>query len=83
MKIMILNSLYYPYKFGGAEVSVQLLAEELVKKNHEVRVVTLNDEGSIKKEVLNGVKVISLPLKNRYWPFSSEAHSRIQKLFCT
>lgn len=81
MKIMILNSLYYPYKFGGAEVSVQLLAEELVKKNHEVRVVTLNDQGSIKKEVINGVKVISLPLKNRYWPFSSEAHSRIQKLF--
>lgn len=33
MKIMILNSLYYPYKFGGAEVSVQLLAEELVKKS--------------------------------------------------
>ena len=30
MRIMILNSLYYPYRVGGAEISVQLLAEQLV-----------------------------------------------------
>ncbi|HBT3132760.1 TPA: glycosyltransferase family 4 protein, partial [Klebsiella pneumoniae] len=36
MRIMILNSLYYPYRVGGAEISVQLLAEQLVKLENEV-----------------------------------------------
>ncbi|HBV6188764.1 TPA: glycosyltransferase family 4 protein, partial [Klebsiella pneumoniae] len=33
MKITIINTLYYPYRLGGAEVSVQVLAESLVKRN--------------------------------------------------
>lgn len=44
MKILIVNTLYSPFKVGGAEVSVQILAEELVMKGHSVRVVTLHNE---------------------------------------
>lgn len=44
MRIMILNSLYYPYRVGGAEISVQLLAEQLVKLENEVKVITLHDK---------------------------------------
>ncbi len=44
MKIIIVNSLYYPYKFGGAEVSVQLLAEGLVARGITVKVITLNNK---------------------------------------
>lgn len=44
MKIMIFNTLYFPYRIGGAEVSVQILAEELVNQGHSVRVVSLTEE---------------------------------------
>lgn len=72
MKILIVNTIYSPFKVGGAEVSVQLLAEELVIKGHSVRVVTLHNE---KREVsnINGVSVCYLPLKNIYWPFDASA----------
>ncbi|AYO40708.1 MULTISPECIES: glycosyltransferase family 4 protein [Serratia] len=73
MKILIVNTIYSPYKVGGAEVSVQLLAEELVKKGHMVRVVTLHDDNIKKSASINGVDVSYLPLKNIYWPFDNEA----------
>jgi len=39
VKIAIINTLYYPNVVGGAERSVQFLAEGLVKKGHEVVVI--------------------------------------------
>jgi glycosyltransferase involved in cell wall biosynthesis len=77
---MIVNTLYYPYKFGGAEVSVQLLAEELIRKGHQVRVVCLHSEDKKKKDNVNGVDVIYLPLRNIYWPFGDDTKSKIQRL---
>jgi len=44
MKIMMINTLYHPYKVGGAEVSVQLLAEKLANMGHTVSVVTLHNK---------------------------------------
>ena len=66
---MIVNTLYYPYQIGGAEVSVQLLAEELVRKGHQVRVVCIHKENNKKIANINDVEVVYLPLKNIYWPF--------------
>ncbi|WP_109240866.1 glycosyltransferase [Klebsiella michiganensis] len=80
MKIAIINSLYYPYKFGGAEVSVQLLAEGLAAKGHNVKVITLNDKLEITRYDLNGVSVISYPIKNEYWPFAKGEYSSIRKI---
>ncbi|WP_265555307.1 glycosyltransferase family 4 protein [Serratia grimesii] len=80
MKIMLINTLYYPNKVGGAEVSVQLLAEELVKAGHSVSVLTLHDGKNRKVDKINGVDVVYLPLRNLYWPFSTEIHGRIKKL---
>ncbi|KYQ95118.1 glycosyltransferase family 4 protein [Serratia sp. TSA_198.1] len=82
MKILIVNTIYSPFKVGGAEVSVQLLAEELVKIGHSVRVVTLHDEKNRKSATINGVDVCYLPLKNLYWPFDSNANrqSSLKKL---
>lgn len=71
MKILIVNTLYSPFKVGGAEVSVQILAEELVMKGHSVRVVTLHNEKKRKMSDINGVSVCYLPLKNIYWPFDT------------
>jgi hypothetical protein len=39
LKILIFNTLYYPNIVGGAEKSVQLLAEGLIKKGHEVVII--------------------------------------------
>ena len=67
LKILLVNTLYAPYQIGGAEKSVQTLAEELVAKNHEVGIITL---GKINETTeLNGVKIFRFSIKNLYWPF--------------
>lgn len=83
MKIMIVNSLYYPFKIGGAEVSVQLLAEGLAKHGFTVMVVTLTDDKNkhLTSEYINNVRVTRVYLKNIYWPFNEESNKgKIQKI---
>ena len=80
MKVLIFNTLYYPYKVGGAEVSVQLLAEGLIKKGHEVRVICLHPGKTRKQDRINNVDVVYLPLKNIYWPFDKTRRSKLKKL---
>ncbi|NCG54147.1 glycosyltransferase family 4 protein [Serratia fonticola] len=81
MRIMLFNTLYYPFQVGGAEISVQLLAEELVKNGKKVRVITLTDESKRKETIINGVEVVYLPLLNIYWPFDNKKHTKIARLF--
>lgn len=81
MRILIINTLYAPYRVGGAEVSVQLLAEGLVRAGNQVRVVCLHELNIIKRDKINGVEVCYLPLKNLYWPYNREKEiSKIKKL---
>ncbi|HBR1814329.1 TPA: glycosyltransferase family 4 protein [Klebsiella quasipneumoniae subsp. similipneumoniae] len=80
MKIMIFNSLYYPYRVGGAEISVQLLAEELVRQGNTVRVVTLGENKRREERLVNGVNLVVLPLKNIYWPYSEQKKTSLKKL---
>lgn len=64
MKILIINTFYTPKLVGGAEVSVQILAEELAGQGHKVYVLTsgkLNKTGH-----LNGVVVIRVKQLNVY-----------------
>ncbi|RTF46874.1 glycosyltransferase family 4 protein [Serratia marcescens] len=80
MKIMIVNTLYSPYKIGGAEVSVQILAEELVAQGNDVIVITLHEGAKRKESKINGVSIVYLPLKNIYWPFSGHSRGPLSKL---
>lgn len=64
MKILFINTLYAPFQVGGAEVSVQTMAEGMVKLGHSVYVLTLGYEASVK--VLNGVEVITMKTRNLY-----------------
>lgn len=58
MKILIVNTWYYPNLMGGAEHSVKLLAEGLVKSGNEVAIFCIdNRESGIKKQIINGVTV--------------------------
>ncbi|QDX30593.1 glycosyltransferase family 4 protein [Dickeya poaceiphila] len=80
MKIMIINTLYHPHKVGGAEVSVQLLAETLAQRGHQVQVLCLTPDPQRSEQVINGVSVCYLPLANRYWPFDGQPRSCAQKI---
>ena len=44
MRILIVNSYYYPEIEGGAEYSVKMLAETLVKNGHMVSVICTSEE---------------------------------------
>lgn len=70
MRIALVNTLYAPYRVGGAERAVKILAEGLAARGHGVSVLTLGEERSSSRTVLNGVTVYRLPLQNLYWPYS-------------
>ncbi|ERK09461.1 hypothetical protein L579_1244 [Pantoea sp. AS-PWVM4] len=80
MRILMINTLYYPYKVGGAEVSVRLLAESLVKRGHTVRVLSVNDRGVRIKEIINGVESVSVGHESVFWPFANKKLSIVDKL---
>lgn len=67
MKVVIINSFYFPNILGGAEISVQHLAEGLLLEGHNVVVICLGTESSVSD--VNGVKVYCVPLFNVYFPF--------------
>ncbi len=70
MKVLLCSTLYHPNFLGGAERSVQLLAEALARRGLEVVVVTLGRERARKTGEVHGVRVHYLPVRNFYWPFA-------------
>lgn len=58
MKILIVNTFYYPNMQGGAEQSVKLLAEGLMHRGHEVAVFCIDSQsGHEELTEHNGVKI--------------------------
>lgn len=55
MKILLVNSYYFPDSVGGAEKSSQLLAEEFHKKGHDVLVFTAKHAVETK---VNGIDIV-------------------------
>lgn len=55
MKILLINSYYFPYLNGGGEYCVRTLAEELVKRGNEVTVLTIGKRDE--EKIINGVHV--------------------------
>lgn len=78
MKVVVVNNLYPPNVRGGAERSVQLLAEALVRRGVEVTVVTTSSKAVDATEV-DGVKVVTLTGSNLYWPFAGEPASPMRR----
>ncbi len=69
MRIVMINMLYPPLLVGGAERSVSLLAEALVRSGDQVSVISLHPDSAETVENVNGVRIYRLPMDNRYWPF--------------
>lgn len=57
MKILFINTFYYPDNIGGTERSLKLLCEGLVSKGHDVGVFCLSKNKKKEHEIINGVHV--------------------------
>lgn len=68
MKILMVNTFYAPTQVGGAELSVQQLAEGFARRGHTVGVMTLARDGVGDREEINGVTVIRVPSYNHHIP---------------
>jgi glycosyltransferase involved in cell wall biosynthesis len=62
-KILIFNTLYPPEVVGGAELSVQSIAESISEK-YDVTIVSSNDHNIRKDEHINNIHVIRVPAYN-------------------
>jgi len=80
MKILYINSFYPPNVGGGAELSVQLIAEQMLRLGHEVVVLATKALGSMEMEDINGVKVYRAAIKNNYWPLTENRPGKISRL---
>lgn len=78
MKILFVNTLYAPFRIGGAEVSVQTMAEGLAAEGHKVYVLTLGYHAAVRK--MNGVIIITLKTKNLYHIEQAADQPAIKKL---
>lgn len=72
MRVALINSLYYPDLFGGAERSVQQLAEGLVARGHDISVMATPVDNTAKMYHHNGVRIFGIPIQNFYHPYSGE-----------
>jgi glycosyltransferase involved in cell wall biosynthesis len=73
-KLLFISNQYSPHVVGGAELSVQTLAEELVGRGYEVRVVSLARERRDSVDTVNGVRVYRCAVANLYTPFTGPQH---------
>ncbi len=68
MKICFMSNLYPPFIVGGAEIVVKNVAEELVKKGHDVIVITTSPKKKTYCEKINNVTVYRINPMNIF-PF--------------
>lgn len=74
MKILYINTFYYPFGNGGAERSLQVLVEGLSLKGSNCSVICCSDKNEYKK--INGVDVFYVKIN----PFFSSS-SKLGKIF--
>src|ERR1700744_2893232 len=85
MKILHINTLFAPHRFGGAEIFLERLSERLVAFGHEVTVACLRPRlgarcrGVPALQSTSPIRVEQFSLRNVYWPYDGAAHPRWQK----
>jgi glycosyltransferase involved in cell wall biosynthesis len=73
MTVLLISSFYYPSFVGGAEISVQMLAEGLVNTGNKVYILVTGNTNKIYR--VNKVVVISVKQKNIFSNAGGNHHS--------
>jgi len=63
MNICMLSELFYPFMLGGAERRYYEIAKRLAKR-HDITVYALNLDGSPRKEIVDGIRIIRVGAKH-------------------
>ncbi len=63
MRIVLSNNFYYPNMLGGAEMSSLTLAETLVERGHDVKMLCLSGHEETQRIDHNGVQVVAMGRK--------------------
>jgi glycosyltransferase involved in cell wall biosynthesis len=79
VKVLLVNTLYPPHSEGGAERSVAQLARGLADAGVDVVATTLTNMAPL-QEVVDGVRVRRLALRNLYWPYDGKRRSGALRL---
>ena len=79
MKICFISNLYPPSIIGGAEISVKRAADGLVKRGHEVFVITTTTDGKTSIEEVGGVKVYRINPLNLYAMYNHQNQPELLK----
>jgi glycosyltransferase involved in cell wall biosynthesis len=80
MKICIVSNLYPPFVRGGGEIIIKRSAEEMVRRGHEIVVITTSQDSGRHVEHINGVKVYRIPFTNVYTPYGPPGPKCMLKL---
>ena len=81
MRIVFITNRYFPHVLGGAEVTVQTLAEELNRRGHQVAIVSLSPTDEDSSDFVNGIQIYRLAVRNLYNPFLSGRQSLLKLLW--
>lgn len=80
MKVLFINSLYFPHVGGGAEVICRNLVDHVHRQGHEVKVLATSDIASgATCDVVDDVAVERIPLFNIYWHYRCGNKNSMQK----
>ena len=79
MKVVLLTSLYFPNMPGGVERAVKTLAEALLARGHEPVVICTSTDGQTRRDVVDGVPVHYVALRNVYPLRPNERRHRLAK----
>lgn len=77
-KILIVNTLYYPDHVGGAELSVQSIAEG-IKKHFIVTIMTVATDNIYREEIINGIRIFRIPTFG--FKYGNYPKNKLLKLF--
>ena len=81
MKVLLINTRYYPNILGGAERSVQFLAEAMAINGYEPVVVSASPNPGVRKGYHNGVRIYYVGIQNLYNPINNRNPHIILKPF--
>jgi glycosyltransferase involved in cell wall biosynthesis len=80
-RFLFISNQYFPNVIGGAEITVQTLVEELVRRGYHASVASLSPDGQDSVDEVNGVRVYRVGTRNLYTPFKGQHHPVFRALW--